>query len=111
MVTGVYVQVVTFACINFAFWESDENEVDVILRCVHRDNEHNFITVILDLITKNNQIDCECDVDQPPSYSPTSGHRVGIGHFLTENKLTASKKYITLKKRSYQSFQDYQKQI
>ena len=53
MVTGVYVQVVTFACINFAFWESDENEVDVVLMCVvHRDNEHNFRAIILDLMTK-----------------------------------------------------------
>ena len=37
---------------NFAFGECDENEVDVILTCVHRDNEHTFITFILDLMTK-----------------------------------------------------------
>ena len=49
----VQLQVVTFACMNFAFGECDENEVDVILTCVvHRDNEHNFITFILDLMTK-----------------------------------------------------------
>ena len=91
--------------------ENDENEVDVILRCVHRDNEHNFITVILDLITKNNQIDCECDTDQAPLYSVTCGHHVWIGHFLTEYKFIVSKKYITLKKRSSRSMQEYQKQI
>ena len=51
---------------NFAFGKSDENEVAVILTCVHRDNEQNFITFILDLMTKNNKIDCECDADQPP---------------------------------------------
>ena len=51
MVTRVYVQVVTFACMNFAFGECDENEVDVTLTCVvHRDNEHNFIAFILELI-------------------------------------------------------------
>ena len=53
MVTRVYVQVVTFACMNFAFGECDENEVDVTLTCVvHRDNEHNFIAFILNLMTK-----------------------------------------------------------
>ena len=109
--TGVCVQLVTRACMNFYFGECDENEVDVILRCVHRDNEHNFITVILDLITKNNQIDCECDTDQAPLYSVTSVHHVGIGHFLTEDKFIASKRYITLKKRSSRSLQEYQKQI
>ena len=66
MVTRVCVQLVTIACMNFAFGKSDENEVAVILTCVHRDNEQNFITFILDLMTKNNKIDCECDADQPP---------------------------------------------
>ena len=38
---------------NFAFWECDDYEVDVILMCVVlRDNEHNFIAFILDLMTK-----------------------------------------------------------
>ena len=47
----VLLQVVTFACMNFAFGKCDENEVDVILTCfVHRDNEHNFIAFILDLM-------------------------------------------------------------
>ena len=51
--TRVCVQVVTFACMNFAFGECDENEVGVILTCVvHRDNEQNFIAFILDLMTK-----------------------------------------------------------
>ena len=50
--TGVCVQLVTRACMNFYFGECDENEVDVILTCVHRDNEHTFITFILDLMTK-----------------------------------------------------------
>ena len=70
---------------NFTFGECDENEVN--LTCVgHRDNEHNFITFILDLMTKNNKkIDCERDVDQLPSYCHTSGHCVGIGHFLSED--------------------------
>ena len=95
------VQVVTFVCMNFAFWKRDEKEVDVILtRVVHTDNEHNFIAFIQDLMTKNNYFHRECNADQPPSYSLTSGHRVGIGHFLTEDKFNASKKYITLKKRS-----------
>ena len=96
---------------NFAFGECDENEVDVILTCVHRDNEHNLITFILDLMTKTNEIDCERVADQPASYSLTSGHHVGIDHFLTEDKFIASKKYITLKKRSTQSLQEHQKQI
>ena len=75
MVTRVCAQVVTFACMNFAFWECDENEVDAILTCViHKDSKHNSIAFILDMMTKNNKIDCECDVDQPPSYSLTSGH-------------------------------------
>ena len=53
---------------NFAFGECDENEVDVILkRVVHRDYEHNFIAFILDLMTKTCKVDCERDVDQPPS--------------------------------------------
>ena len=38
----VQLQVVTFACMNFAFGECDENEVDVILTCVHRNNKDNF---------------------------------------------------------------------
>ena len=64
----VRVQVVTFACVNFAFLECDDNEVYVILTCVvHGDNEHNFIAFIVDLMTKNNKIDYECDTDQPPS--------------------------------------------
>ena len=86
--------------------------IDVILKCVvDRDNKHNFIAFILDLMTKNNKIDCECDADQPPLYSLTSGHHVGIDHFLTEDKFTASKKYITLKKRSSRLLQEDQKQI
>ena len=106
--TRVCVQVVTFACLNFAFLECGENQVDVILMCVvHRDNEDNFTAFILDLMTKNSKIDCEGDADQPASYSLTSGHHVGIGHFLTEDKVNASKKYITLKKRSCQSLQEY----
>ena len=53
MVTRVCVQLVTSACMNFAFGEWDENEVDVIqTRVVHRDTEHNFIAFILDLMTK-----------------------------------------------------------
>ena len=88
--TRVCVQLVTLACMNFAFVECDENGVDVILTCVHRDNKHNFIAFILDLMTKKNKIDCECDVHQSPSYSLTSGHRVGIGHFLTEDKFIQS---------------------
>ena len=53
MLTRVCVQVATFAYMNFAFGECDENEVDVTLTCVvHRDNEHNFIAFILDLMTK-----------------------------------------------------------
>ena len=72
----------------------------VILMSVHRDNEHNFNAFILDRMTKNNQIDCECNADQAPLYSVTSGHGVGVSHFLTEDKFFASKKYITLKKRS-----------
>ena len=75
---------------TFAFGECYENEVDVILTCVHRDNQHNFIAFILDLMTKNNKINCECDADQPSSSSLTSGHRVGIGHFLTEDKFIQS---------------------
>ena len=64
MVTRVCVQVLTFACKNFAFGEYDENEVDVTLMCfVHRNNEHNFIAFILDLMTKNNKIDCQCNAD------------------------------------------------
>ena len=96
---------------KFAFGECDEIGVDVTLTCVHRDNEHNFIIFFLDLITKTNEIDYECGADQPPSYSLTSGHRVGIGHFLIEDEFIASKKYITLKKRSSQSLQEYQKQL
>ena len=53
MVTKVCVGVVTFACMKFASWECDENEVDVILTCVvHIDNEDNFIAFILDLMEK-----------------------------------------------------------
>ena len=63
---------------NFAFGECDENEVDVILTCVHRDNEHNFITFTQDLMPKINIIDCECDADQSLSHSPTSGDQVGL---------------------------------
>ena len=98
--TRVCVQVVTFACMNFAFGGCDENEVDVIPRCVHKDNEDNFIAFTLDLMTKNNKINCEYDADQPPLYSLTSGHHVGMSHLLTEDKFIASKKYIKLKKRS-----------
>ena len=74
---------------NFAFWEFDASEVGVMLTCVvHKDNEHYFISFILDLMSKkSNRIDCERDADQPPSYSPTSGHRLGIGHFLTEDQV------------------------
>ena len=51
--TRACAQVVTFACMNFAFWECDENEVYVILRCVvHRNNEHNFIAFVLVLMTE-----------------------------------------------------------
>ena len=63
---------------------------DYVLTRVHRDNEDNFIAFILDLMTKNSKIDCEGDADQPASYSLTSGHRVGIGHFLTEDKFIQS---------------------
>ena len=112
MVTRACAQVVTFACMNFAFWECDENEVDAILTCViHKDSKHNSIAFILDMMTKNNKIDREHDADQPPSYSVTSGHHVAIGHFLTEDKFIASKKYITLKKRCSQLMEEYQKQI
>ena len=86
MVTRLCVQVVTFACMNFAFLECDENEVDVIQKyVVHRDNEHDFITFILDLMTKMNKIGYEYDADQPPSYLLTSRYHVWIGHFLTED--------------------------
>ena len=54
MMTRVCVQLVTLACVNFDFGECDKNKVDVILTCVHRDNEHNCITFILDLMTKDN---------------------------------------------------------
>ena len=38
---------------NFAFGECDESEVGVMLTCVvHKDNEHHFISFILDLMTK-----------------------------------------------------------
>ena len=81
----VQLQVVTFACMNFAFGDCEENEDDVILTCVvHRDNEHSFIAFILDLMIKK-KIDFEHDLDQPPSYSLTSGHCVGMGHFFTED--------------------------
>ena len=69
---------------------NDENEVDATLMCAVHRNEHNFIAFILDLMTKNNKINCECDADQPSSSSLTSGHRVGIGHFLTEDKFIQS---------------------
>ena len=105
------VQLLNFACMNFAFRECDENEVHVILMCVHRDNEHYFITFILDLVTKNSKIYCECNADQPLSHALTSGHYVGVGHFLTEGKFIASKKYITMKKSFSQSLQEYQTQI
>ena len=86
MVTRVCVQVVTFACMYFAFWEYVENELDVTLMCVvHRDKEHNCIAVILDLMTKINKIDCEHSADQLPLYSLISGHCVGIGHILSED--------------------------
>ena len=51
--TRVCVQVVTFACMNFAFGECDENEVNVIpISVVHRDGGHHFIAFILDLMAK-----------------------------------------------------------
>ena len=52
MATRVCVQLVTFACMNFSFGECDGNEVAVILTCVHRDNEQNFVAFIRDLMTK-----------------------------------------------------------
>ena len=65
MLTRVCVQVATFAYMNFAFGECDENEADIILTCVvHRDNEHNLIAFILDpMIKKKSQIDSERDAD------------------------------------------------
>ena len=60
--------------------------IDVILKCVvDRDNKHNFIAFILDLMTKINKVGCEHYADQQPSYFLTPRYRVGISHFLTED--------------------------
>ena len=52
MVTRVCVPVVT--CLHeFCFGECGESEVGVMLTCVvHKDNEHYFISFILDLMSK-----------------------------------------------------------
>lgn len=50
--TGVRVQVVTLACLNFVF-KCDENKIDVILKyVVHRDYGFYFIVLIPDWMTK-----------------------------------------------------------
>ena len=50
--TGVRVQVVTLACLNFVF-KCDANKIDVILKyVVPRDNGFNFIVHIPDWMTK-----------------------------------------------------------
>ena len=88
--TGVRVQVVTLACLNFVF-KCDENKIDVILKyVVHRDYGFYFIVLIPDWMTKKKKMSCERNAYQPPLVSLTSGHCVGISHFLTEDDFIAS---------------------
>ena len=82
-----------FCMYEFCFWESDENEVVVLTCVVHRDDEHNCMAFFLDLMTKYNEIDCGCDIDQPALYSLPCG--------FTEDLFIGSRKYITLNKKSY----------
>ena len=86
MVTVVYVQLATFACMNLSSFNCDKTIVDVVLKCLVQNRDEKllfFIAFYHEFEDKINQVDCEHEANQLLLSSCTYGQHVGICSYLT----------------------------